>query len=54
MEGALKYDKTADSAQSLKFHSVSEFACQMKLDEVIYIYDTSGKHTKLWIQIPGF
>lgn len=54
MEDAVEYDKTADSAQSLKFHSVSEFACQMKLDEVIYICDTSGKHTKLVIQIPGF
>lgn len=54
MEDAVEYDKTADSAQSLKFHAVSEFACQMKLDEVIYICDTSGKHTKLVIQIPGF
>ena len=56
MEDAVEYDKTADSAQSLKFYSVSEFACQMKLDEVIYICDTSGKHTKLnpdtWILIP--
>lgn len=54
MEGAFEHDKTANSAWSLKFHSASEFACQMKLDEVIYIYATSGKCTKLWIQIPGF
>lgn len=54
MEGALEYDKTANSAWFLKFHSASEFACQMKLDEVIYICDTAGKCTKLWIQIPGF
>lgn len=56
MEGAFEYDKTANSAWSLKFHSASEFACQMKLDEVIYIYTASGKCTKLnpdtWILIP--
>lgn len=47
MEGVFTYDETANSALSFKFHSASEFACQMKLDKVIYIYATSGKCTKL-------
>lgn len=47
MGSALEYDKTASSAQSLKFYLVSEFAFQMKFYEVIYIYATLGQYIKL-------